>query len=768
MSTRHTITLAVVAILIALIACQPAPTQTSAATPVPPSATVFPPPSTAVPPRFNTPAPLPPGTPAQPPPLGTPGQPPPLGTPGQPPPFGTPGQPQPPGNQPQARVSVQPITSTYKIAPGTRSVSGWFTTGQGADILLAGIDFNNAGGGLLFNHPGGIASDGTRLILADRNNNRVLIWSKLPDRNVAPDLVLGQTDFSANNPGRTLAKMDWPIAVATDGTRLVVADTYNYRLLIWNTFPTRNGQPADLEIKDEGRGPQGNPKRRVGWPWAVWTNGEKLVMTSTAGATVLIWNTFPTQSNQPADISIALPDKFGTPRTIGSNGKNLIIGDHNAMPGKENVQGNFFWKTFPTRDDQPYDFFMPNAPRPGQARIPPPQGGGARPPGFQEGEILWGPSFTADGKLLAVSNQLHIWNAFPQSENDDPDLSVGFAGGPDPTGIGGYDFGGRQSGDGTGIAVVGGRVYVSLSNGNKIVAFNTLPTRANQNPDFAIGAPDIQTNTLLTNYFITNPVVASNGKNLFVASDFDGKFYVWKNLPDQSGAHPDFVYDLMPPAAQIALHKNTLALAGGRDIFIWKKLPLAGELPDTRLSSRIGNVTIQSTSGIALDDKYFYIADVAANKIYVWEGVPGENSNPKFSVSVDQPERIASDGKYLALTTMNGRRTVAVFSVDQLPNSPRATLVQGLFNLPGGLTVSHGHLFVGDTVNNRVQAWKRVEDALAGKPPDVVLGEKDLNDVTPEIGKDKLFWPASVSFDGSYLWVGEYKFSGRVVRFSVR
>jgi len=46
---------------------------------------------------------------------------------------------------------------------------GWFTTGQDADILLSGIDFNNAGyletsgDGLLFNHPGNIATDGTRL-----------------------------------------------------------------------------------------------------------------------------------------------------------------------------------------------------------------------------------------------------------------------------------------------------------------------------------------------------------------------------------------------------------------------------------------------------------------------------------------------------------------------------------------------------------------------------------------------------------------------------
>jgi hypothetical protein len=35
----------------------------------------------------------------------------------------------------------------------SRSVFAWFATGQDANILLSGIDFNNTGGALLFNHP---------------------------------------------------------------------------------------------------------------------------------------------------------------------------------------------------------------------------------------------------------------------------------------------------------------------------------------------------------------------------------------------------------------------------------------------------------------------------------------------------------------------------------------------------------------------------------------------------------------------------------------
>ena len=53
----------------------------------------------------------------------------------------------------------------------------------------------------------------------------------------------------------------------------------------------------------------------------VWTNGEKMVVAAPHGG-VLIWDTIPTQHNQPADISIVLND-FSTPRTVGSDETNL-------------------------------------------------------------------------------------------------------------------------------------------------------------------------------------------------------------------------------------------------------------------------------------------------------------------------------------------------------------------------------------------------------------------------------------------------------------
>ena len=412
-------------------------------------------------------------------------------------------------------ITVQFIDSTYEIASG--GTSGWFTSGQDADIMLSGIDFNNTGGPLLFNHQGNVATDGTHLLLADRNNNRVLIWDSLPTGNSEPNIVLGQKDFYSNNPGTGLNQMNWPVGVSTDGEHVVVADTYNDRILIWNTFPTLNGQSANLFIDLTAL------PNVIGWPWAVWTNGEKLVVTDTIGSSVLIWNPFPTTNNQNPDLilngknSSDGTNRFGTPRTIGTDGETyLVIGDHNARGESANC-GNFFWNSFPTTNNEPYNFFMPNP--------------------MDTNQMMWGGEKTDNGKFVIVSPPgISIWNSVP-TEVTEPYLKVGLK-----VGIGGYYF---DDGDGSGLAVTSsGKLFISLSNGNKIVVFNELPTSETQCPDYAIGAPDINTNTLETNYFITNPLPVSDGESLFVSSDFDEKLYVWKNLPDESGAWPDIVYDL--------------------------------------------------------------------------------------------------------------------------------------------------------------------------------------------------------------------------------
>lgn len=645
------------------------------------------------------------------------------------------------------------VKTNAKYTTTTARPTGWFTTGQNADIVLSAIDFNNSGGPLLFNHQGGIATDGHHFLVADRNNNRILIWNHLPTGNTSPDIVLGQVNFTANNPGTGLNNLDWPVSVATDGTRVFVADTYNNRILVWSSFPTRNDQPADFAINDAGNKAP-NLKRHVAWPWAVWTNGQKLVVTATGSSLVLIWNNIPTHSDQAADLALSAGGKFGTPRSIASDGTNLMIGDHNAKPNNNNP-GNFFWKTFPMKDDQPYDFFM----------------AGATPTNQQMGEIFWGGAFLPNGAFATIGEGLYIWKHFPQSSDDLPTTIVGTTG-PNNGGLGAtanspYQF---DAGDGSDVALAGNSLYISTCNGNKVVGYKTIPATTSARPDFVIGARDLKTNTLETNFIMSNPVPATDGKSLFVSSDFDRKLYVYLHLPNQSNAHPDYVYPY--GGWDNALYGNTFAEADTQKVYIWKTLPTDGKAPDITLSGRIGSIVLKEVKGVAIDDKYFYISDATANKVYVFEGIPTANSTPRYTLDVDQPFRLSSDGQFLVVTTTLSNATghVRIYRVDQLSNNAKPWVLQEnqvSTNLPQSAVVSHGSLMIADTGFNRVLIWKQISDALNGAKPDVILGQGSLTQTQPLIGHNTTFWPSNLAFDGSYLWVGEFKFSERLLRFSV-
>ena len=648
-------------------------------------------------------------------------------------------------------ITVSYPSTTYSVASG--GTSGFFTTAQNADIALSTFGFNNTGGPLSFNYPSGLSSGGTRLVMADTWNNRVLIWNTAPTSARAPDLVLGQPNFTANDAGRGRGQMNWPVSTSTDGTRLVVTD-------IWNSFPTTNGQPADLILDGDGNEPS---KSRIEWPWGVWTDGRRLAVSNTTIGSVLIWNNFPTADDQPADVLLTGSGAMGTPRQITSDGTTLIVGDHNAMAsGTSQNQlansgpGTFFWSTFPSVDDQPYDFFLTDP----------------------VGEEVYGSwlrgAFAEDGRLFTLDKTLRIWDSVPQSATTTADLSMLGQGD-----VGGFDF---RGGDFSSVVVVGGRTYITSA--GAMLVYDSLPSSPGQLPDFTIGAADIYSDGQRENYIIGNPVPASNGTNLFVSSDLDKRLYVWKNLPDESGAVPDIVYDFCSyrneerrrrhecldgwqPWAN-ALRGDTFAMAGKDRLVIWTELPLAGNLPNLEFRGSIGSVPLLNLAGVAIDDRHFYLADGDAGAVYVWEGIPDGTTEPTATLSVFGPEGISSDGTYLTVSTPAARpRRSEVFLVDEIAAlGSSASDIAGDANLPVGALAAAGHLFAADVNNSQVLIWEDIADALAGLSADAILGASGASETRPEISRSQLFWPAVASFDGSYLWVGEVKFSGRLVRFS--
>ena len=127
-----------------------------------------------------------------------------------------------------------------------------------ADLVLGQIDFlgsvANAGGisASTMNYAFNATTDGTKAYVADESNSRILIWNtKNPAQGASADVVLGQPDFISNAPnngGITARSLAYVESVYSDGTHLFAVDWQNNRVLIWNSIPTTNFQPADVVV----------------------------------------------------------------------------------------------------------------------------------------------------------------------------------------------------------------------------------------------------------------------------------------------------------------------------------------------------------------------------------------------------------------------------------------------------------------------------------------------------------------------------------------
>ncbi len=89
---------------------------------------------------------------------------------------------------------------------------------------------------------------GKSVAIADPTHHRVLVWTDATSETALkrPDVVLGGTAPNGTPPdASTLSE---PISVALDGTRLYVGDATLHRVLVWNSLPIRDNEPADVVL----------------------------------------------------------------------------------------------------------------------------------------------------------------------------------------------------------------------------------------------------------------------------------------------------------------------------------------------------------------------------------------------------------------------------------------------------------------------------------------------------------------------------------------
>lgn len=225
---------------------------------------------------------------------------------------------------------LHPDGSLWVADTGHHRLLGWRTMPERdnapADILIGQPAFDREGRNgkgmpslATLNVPTGLCAWRGGLAVADAWNHRVLIWHSTPTHSGQPaDLLLGQASAECVLANRGAADPDaaglhWPYGVAEIDGRLVVCDSGNRRVLVWND-PVETGQAADLVLGQQGFGSRDeNAGGEVGamsmrWPHgAAWWDGH-LAVADSGNNRVMLWHGFPVAPGAPCDAVLGQAD----------------------------------------------------------------------------------------------------------------------------------------------------------------------------------------------------------------------------------------------------------------------------------------------------------------------------------------------------------------------------------------------------------------------------------------------------------------------------
>ncbi|SEU24201.1 NHL repeat-containing protein [Stigmatella erecta] len=267
--------------------------------------------------------------------------------------------------------------------------------GAAANFVLGQPNFTSTaegGGRTGLSSPEGSSSDGTRLAVVDKGNNRVLVWNTLPASSASPpDLVVGQPDFDTTEFQCDARSLGLPEDVFLGHGKLLVADSSNNRILVWNSFPTTPGAPADLVLGQTSlttcaaNDADGDGVRdltatasTLSSPAGVWTDGTRLLVADTGNNRVLVWNEFPTASGQPAQGVLGqsnftsrtaglAANRLSAPYSVTSTGQQIFVAEY---------QNNrvLLWNQFPAAPGAPADTVLGQPDFTSNLRFDPPNG----------------------------------------------------------------------------------------------------------------------------------------------------------------------------------------------------------------------------------------------------------------------------------------------------------------------------------------------------------------------------------------------------------
>ena len=259
----------------------------------------------------------------------------------------------------------------------------------------------------------------------------------------------------------------------------------------------------------------------------------------------------------------------------------------------------------------------------------------------------------------------------------------------------------------------------------------------------------------LNSLYMPEDVVADSSGGIYVADTGNNRVLYWDQRPTIYGSPADIEINYggklkSPKGLAIIGNDKYLAVAdsGNNRVLIFK-MPVDETSTPERIISGLKNPT-----GLSFDGQRFIVSDTGNNRVLVWNSLPKKDDTP-FDLVLGQssvrdvspnkgevnpnyntlmyPESAYSDGNgiYISDTgnnrvlvfekipTMNGWHADQVVGQDKFkkraPNMGGKTSGQSM-NLPKGVFINNGLMFVSDAANNRIlilspedeKVWKTV------------------------------------------------------------
>lgn len=446
------------------------------------------------------------------------------------------------------------------------------TTHQAANWAIGQSNLTTVTSGVSttkINAPTDVASDGTNISIADNGNNRVLIINGIPAKNGATaNVVLGQPSFTVkvvNNGGISGATLDSPTGVTTNGTDLYICDNLNNRVLIYTSIPTATHATANLELGQPNF--TSNTVNNTGTPsstnfflpYSVSSDGTHMVVADTSNNRVLIWNTIPTSTDQAADLVLGQPNftsntvnyggsvtsqTLSGPQGVYSDGTRLFVGD----TGNNRV---LIWNTFPTSNQQAASVVL------GQS------GFTTGTAGSVSSTSLSGPTgvYSTGTELFVADtgyNRVIFWTSMPTSNG----TAANFAIGQKNLTSKAANKGGISAATASAPTMVHGdgtHLYVADSGNNRVLYFSAYPTKSNVAADWIIGQPNSTSSAVnnggLSSSTLSTPTgVFVKGTNLFVADKLNNRVLAFTSPP--TGNQPAALYSIGQPSFSVNTANN--------------------------------------------------------------------------------------------------------------------------------------------------------------------------------------------------------------------